>query len=130
MQDAAQERRVKEVAPPSQRTVAIRLTMAETGCTEKQAADMIKWLDVYVRRARRTNYRSQYPTDGSMRTDEYRLFEQVIPHGATSREGSAHEAIERALLNPSMDEYTITHEGRDDAHSPRYCQIQVAISVL
>jgi hypothetical protein len=112
------------------REAAIQAIRTETGCSIRHARVTLDWINNFVVRARMADYRHQYPTDDQMCTPQYRTFDAVIPHGQSSQPGSAHEAIEKAVLDPNRDEFSLLHDQRDDIGSPRYCTVQVCLGVL
>ena len=122
----------ESVLPCSQRArdVAVKAIVRETGCSSKHAVATLAWIESFVKRSRLSSYRTQFPTDGQLGSPQYATFDKVVPHGAFSKSGSAHEAIERALLDPAQDEFSLVHDMRDEYGSPRFCQVQVCLGVM
>lgn len=110
--------------------IAVDKIVAETSCTPQEAASCLGWISGFVEAARCTNYSWQYPTTGQMAGRDYEIFDKIMEHGAVAAPGSAHEAVQAAVLDPSRDELTLTHDDRDEFGSPRYCTVQVAIGVF
>lgn len=102
----------------------------QTGCTRSLAGRTINWIDSFVRCARANSYATQFPTTQQLRSQEYRVFDAIVGHGQTSTEGSAHDLIERHLLDPARDEFSLFHDMRDEVGSPNYCQVQVCTGVM
>lgn len=100
-------------------------------CTAGQAKAMVMWVKGFVNRARTAHYATQYPTTRQMRTPEYRIFDAIMPHGQAATEGSAHDLLQRHVLDPRRDEISLLHDRQHDAPgSPEYCTVQVALSVI
>lgn len=102
----------------------------ETGCTEADAKAAITWLNRYVEAARVDDYAWQFPCTDDMQGIEYKILDVVMQHGAVATAGSAHEALQNALLDPSKGELTLLHDDRDEEGTPTYCSFQVAIGVF
>src|SRR5579871_3385228 len=102
----------------------------ETQCSTAHAVSTLDWIEGFIDRARRAGYRVQLPTTDQMATPQYRTFEAIIPHGASSHPGSAHEAVERALLDPSRDEFSLVHNQTDEPGTRHFCTVQVCIGVM
>lgn len=112
------------------RRLAIDKIDEETGCGWNLAASTLDWIDSFVQKSRRNEYSTQYPTQRQLLSDQYTVFDVVMPHGHMSKPDTAHAAIERALLDPARDEYGLVHDMRDEHGSPSYCTVQVALGVL
>ena len=113
------------------RAAAVQAIMQEVGCTEALASSTVDWIAVQVAQARTAQYHTAFPTATAMAQPEYRVFDQVMQHDATAQPGSAHEAIQAALLDLSRNETTLLHTDRADApDSPRYCQVQIGVQVF
>lgn len=124
---------VTRVASPRKadpRTLAIDAIVRETNCTRYEAEKTLEWINQFVTASRKHSYQSVYPSKIQMRTREYAIFDQIMPHGAASAPGSAHKAIETALLDPTRNEYTLLHDRRDEEHSPAFCTVQVCLCVI
>lgn len=121
---------IAPASPAELRARAIEAIVRENGCTEAEAESTLRWINGYVVASRCRRYRTMYPSDSKLRSKEYRIFDSIIPHGATSAPGSAHQAIENALLDRTRDEVTIMHDQRDELDSPRYCTVQVCLAVI
>ncbi len=52
-----------------------------------------------------------------------------MSHGTSATPGSAHSAIEAALLDPTRDEFGLRHEMREDT-SQSFCTVRVSMGVL
>lgn len=112
--------------PTNWRRVAVDRIVAETGCSRNTAKKTIHWIGGFVERARASEYYTQYPTAGQLCSPLYVVFDKVIPHGKPSKPGSAHEAIERALLDPSCDEFSLRH----DMESREYCAVDILVGQM
>jgi hypothetical protein len=113
------------------RRVAIDAIVRETHCSRDLASSTLRWIEDLVVEARKSGQPRQYPSSAQMHSEQYGVFEQVMPHGTIAAPGSAHAAIEAAVLDPSRDEFGLRHENRDDATAARtYCHVTVEMSVL
>jgi hypothetical protein len=113
----------------SARNTAIDRIVTETRCSSGDADATLSWIETFLDRARDGDYCTVFPTDTEMAGKQYRIFNQVIPHGVTAAApGSAHEAIGTALLDPSRDELTLVHEQTDAF--PHYCTVRVSLGVF
>lgn len=111
--------------PPSTRQS--RQLFDETGCTERVARGTVSWVGELVERARQGGCDSVvFPTDAEMATTAYRIFDRIAPHGCTATPGSAHAAVEAAVLDPARDETGLVHEQRER----RYCEVRVVVGVM
>lgn len=120
-------------APPRSlhdKAKAVEAIMCEAGCSRKLARRTLAWIESFVEAARSQGYDTQYPTDGQLRSREYRVFDRIMKHGAIPRRASAHAAVEAALLVPSNNEFGIRHNMRDEPGSPNYCTVQVCLNVM
>ncbi|MDB5176957.1 MAG: hypothetical protein JWN75_625 [Candidatus Saccharibacteria bacterium] len=124
--------------------IAVQRVVAEVGanpdvrdCTPAEARTMITdWLIPIVERSRHTSGKRAYPTDAEMFVDDYEystptrsyeIFDAVMPHSAESIDGSAHQAIEDVVLDPSKNEYALIHE---QTGTPGYCSVATLIGVV
>lgn len=117
--------------------IAVDKVVAESDCTPAEAETMITdWLMPIVERSRRTGG-TAYPSDSEMfvggygsteSTRSYAIFDQVMPHGEASAPGSAHEAIEKVVLDPSRDEYGLIHDQTGDRQ--RHCTVTTKIGTV
>jgi hypothetical protein len=112
------------------REIALRKIRKETGCSRSEAKSTLSWINQFVSLARNQGYAVLYPTDEQMSSREYEIFDMIMAHGATAVPDSAHAAVENVLLNRSAEEISILHDQRDEEGSPRYCTVQVCISVI
>ncbi len=111
---------------------AIVLIVAETGCSLRLASEAFVFAEGIVKGARRNIGYTYHPKEDEMDTEAYRIFVKVVPHGKPSAPGSAHEALERALLRDENNEYAIRHDrvsGRKGT-KPSYCQVKVLIGSM
>lgn len=119
--------------------IAVKKVVDETGCKPGEAHAMIvNWLSPIVKRALASTGKTAYPTDSEMfvgrfhgatqQTRSYEIFDQVMPHGESSKPGSAHEAIEAALLDPSKDQYALTHDQLGPER--KHCALCVGVGVV
>ncbi|MFZ1811982.1 MAG: hypothetical protein WAU02_00445 [Candidatus Saccharimonadales bacterium] len=120
----------ESVSPKPSKSVVLDLIMAEAGCTRSNAGNVLKWIDGLVKRARAARYGLVYPTAEELRSRNYAIFDQIMPHGEASKPGSAHEAVERFLLNPSRDEIGLIHDMTDTPDNPSYCTVRVSLGVM
>lgn len=104
--------------------IAIERIMVEAECTRYEAMKTIAWVKKFVCAARRDNYATQYPTDEQLDSGEYGIFDAIMPHGAGAQPGSAHEALEKLVLDPTRDEYSLRH----NMDGQGYCEVDILIS--
>lgn len=115
----------EEVTTKSPLDIAVDKTVAEAGCTPVEAETMITdWLCPILERSREGGGGMTYVYDEEMfdgyhgstvLTKSYQIFDSVLSHGETSTADSAHEAIEKAVLKPELNEFSLIHsqtEGR------------------
>ena len=117
--------------------IAVDKVVAESDCTPAEAKTMITdWLTPIVERSRRTGG-TAYPYDSEMfvggygsteNTRSYAILDRVMPHGEASTPGSAHEAIEKVVLDPSRDEYGLIHDQTGDTQ--RHCTVTTMIGTV
>ncbi len=117
--------------------IAVDKVVAESGCTPAEAETMITdWLTSIVERSRKTGG-TAYPYDSEMfvggygsseNTRSYEIFDSVMPHGQASTPGSAHEAMENVVLDPSRDEYGLIHDQTGDTQ--RHCTVTTMIGTV
>ena len=127
---------VEEVAPvATPYDIAVKKIVdeafAKTGCTEDEAAATLDWVQGIVNRIREygSGYRTYHPNDRDMATRQYDIFDTVIPHGKTSAEGSAHQAIEQAGLDPSLGELSLLHDDTGTVRR-RNCTVTISTQVF
>lgn len=117
--DSAQEvRQEMHVAPslPTQQSMyarmatAVNLIAIEAGCSRRRAWMTLLWIWSLVWQARRHDYAERRMTMVTQWVFPYRQFDVVIPHDSVAAPGSAHQAIENALLNHQRGELNIRHE--------------------
>lgn len=115
-------------APESQvtaRDTALQAIVTETGCTPVEAEACYGLAARFVDGAR-TGGGIMHPDDADMSGREYVLFDKVVPHDAEAAPGSAHEALQVALLDPTKGEQTILHS---DLGTPprRFCSVIIHV---
>ena len=112
----------------SSRDLAIDAIVSEAGCTYKEADSTLSWISRFVTEARECDYVVIHPDDDDMSGREYEIFDLVVPHDGTAQPGSAHKAIEEALLDPSKDEFALSHS-QITRGNREYCNVEVCIRV-
>ena len=95
-------------AKPSLREKAISAIVNETGCSQRDAEAAVSLIEEWVNDARKNGYEWVLPTDRQLRSKAYQIFRQVIPHGAAAKPGSAHAAVENAVLRGP--EFSFRHD--------------------
>lgn len=123
---------------PSEHTISAKPTrqevlkaiMTETSCTKSQAGNALTWIIGMVESIRDKAYATHYPSEREMRGRNYYLFDTIMQHGQASTPGSAHDMVERFVLDPSREETALFHDNRDEVGSPSYCSVQVAVGVI
>jgi hypothetical protein len=105
---------------------AIMRIMDETGCDALEAQLVITWYLPFIRAAREDGYFEQHPHQSDLASAAYPLVDQVTPHGAQSRPGSAHAALEEHLLDPARGELGLQHDMSGGV--ARYCSITVTVA--
>ncbi len=111
------------------RDIAIRAIILETACLWEEAESTLDWINRFVVEARDYGYPVLHPTDDQMSGREYKIFDLVVPHDGTAKPGSAHKAIEEALLDPSKDEFAIRHFQLERG-GHEYCNVEVCVNTL
>lgn len=133
---AVQPELVTELTAEQKFAIAVDKTVAESGCTPAEATTMIDvWLRKILNRTRTANTHTVWLSDGEMfvgythgarqKTRSYQIFEAVIPHDQVSAEGSAHQAIEDAILDPSRDEFSLYHH--QTGEEQRHCTVTTSL---
>lgn len=112
------------------REQVVAAIQAETKCSRVEAFNMIQWVEGFVKRSRQGGYVTQYPTARQMAGRNYQVFDAIMPHGQASTPGSAHQLLERLILDSTRNETSLWHDRRDEPGSPAYCTVQVALGVI
>lgn len=116
--------------------IAVDRVVAETHCTPDEAKSMMRWLGRLLDRARQAPGQIVFPRSKEMWGRDYRVFDAVMGHDAVAPVGSAHEALQNALLYPSVGELTIGHAQRNEfgevaAPGERlYCTVTIGVGVF
>lgn len=118
------------VSPKPKKSVVLDAIVAETGCTRSAAGNAIAWIRGLVDRARSAKYGIVYPTTKELQSQNYRVFDTIMPHAQTSEPGSAHALVEAYLLDPSRDETGLIHDMTDTPDNPSYCTVRVSVGVI
>lgn len=132
----AEQITVVTVEPQTAYDIAVERIVAETGCRVKRAKAMLTWLNGLLDRARRSHNGVAFPTDQEMGGRNYQLFDRIMDHGAVAAVGSAHEALQTALLNPGNGELTITHDQMNEfgqrakPGQALYCTVQIGVGIF
>lgn len=103
--------------------IAVDKVVAESDCTPAEAKTMITdWLVPILERSREDGGGMTYVYDEEMfdgnhgstaLTRSYKIFDKVMSHGQGSTPGTAHEAIEKAVLKPELNEFSLIHDQTD-----------------
>ncbi len=109
------------------RDIAIRAIILETACLWEEAESTLEWINRFVHECREGGYYPVHPTDADMLGREYEIFDLVVPHDGTAKLGSAHKAIEKALLDPSKDEFALRHF-QIKVGSREDCNVEVCVN--
>lgn len=103
---------------------------AGLGMDRANAEAFVYWMEDVVADIRRLDYPTHYLTRQEL-GQFHSILNAVIPDDTAPREGSAHEALGRFVLDPSKDEYGLRHSRTPDIEGePSYCTVEVCISVL
>lgn len=100
----------------------------ETHCTTSKAKRFVNWMEGIVARTRKSDHASHYLTDDELRC-HHPILDTIAPDGSVAEPGSAHDMLEQHLLDPEMGEIGLLHDMADEPDSPRYCTVQVRLSV-
>ena len=129
--DASPTEQVQKTLDTSdQRVIAATVaTTHETCHTTAEATEMLERLYGFIQRSRQQDYAVVIIPEDEMRTNWYAIFDQVIPHGAMAEPGSAHDAIEKALLDSLKNEVGLVHDlrrssGRDSCEQ---CEVRICL---
>ena len=128
--DTTPETPIESIPTRPTRGEVLDAIISETGCSRSQAGNALTWITDIVEQARADGYMTYYPTERQMGGRNYRIFDAIMQHGQVSAPGSAHDLVERIVLDPSKDETGLLHDQRDEPGSPAYCTVQVAIGVI
>lgn len=113
---------------PSEEAHAIDQVALEARCTPAEARNLLEWIRSIVHEARRTDYQPQLPTTSDMSGRTYLILDHIMPHASRSRPGSAHAALEAALLDQNRGELAIMHDNRSaGAEMPLHCEVEVIV---
>lgn len=86
-------------------------------------------VDEFVEEAR-TNYNRVYPSTEQLRSPGYRVFHLVIPHGQrVAPPGSAHAAIEDAVLDRARGELSLHHDMRPNGQYT-HCGVYIDVNAV
>ena len=118
------------ISPKPTRAEVLDAIVAEAQCDRGEAGNALAWITDIVDRVRASDYTTYYPKNRQMRGRNYQVFDAIIQHGQASQPGSAHEMVERFVLDPTRDETALFHDNRDEEGSPNYCSVQVALGVI
>lgn len=95
------------------RLKVIQAIRRDVDCTYDEAFDLILWTQarmIHARRARATHGHPYiFPNGTDLRSRNYQLLDQLIPHDAKPAPGSAHELLSRYVLDAQLGEDYITH---------------------
>ena len=112
-----------ETTEKSALDIAVDKIVAESGCMPAEAETMLTdWLVPILERSREDGGGMTYVYDEEMfdgghgstaLTRSYKIFDKVMSHGQGSTPGTAHEAIEKAVLKPELNEFSLIHDQTD-----------------
>jgi hypothetical protein len=89
---------------------AVDRIVDESACTRREAWLTLGFIRVLMWRSRRSRNGQQQISWFFAQNEPYSIFDAVIPHNQDSADGSAHRAIEDALLKHRRGEFAIRHE--------------------
>lgn len=128
---SSQSQPPSEPPPPSTAELtatAVKLIVSETSCTSDHAKHTLSFIAKRLAEARDCGGTCWMDHSQAL-CGQYQTFRQVIPHGMPSSAGSAHEAIERALLDSAHGEFGIRHDGDgEDEGGFVFCSVEICIS--
>lgn len=100
----------------------------KTGCTPHKAQRLVNLVGDWLGRARQHPAGVCFPYFEEMDTEEYHLFDAVVPHGAVATPGSVHAKMEGYFLKGN--ELAIMHDRvRDSDTTPEHCEVALKFSV-
>lgn len=117
---------------------AINLIIKETGCTRVLAEQALGWMRNRVKETRRLQNKNVFsighsrivlPTNGQMTGPVYKIIDLIMPHGKFATPGTAHAAVEAAVIDRSKDEFALRHAQLDVDHV-QYCTVEVCVEVV
>ena len=115
----------------SERDVLVDAIKAETGASTKKARLFFAWIDNVVDIIRARGFQSHYLTDDEL-AHYHDLMEAVMPDNQAPSPGSAHDLLERYVLEPGRDEFGLRHSKSENFNqsSPAYCTVEVHLNVI
>jgi len=120
-QKSHRRKRTKRINVPDLRVIATEAIAFEARCRLREATRALRWVDKRVKDARRKGYATIFPDDSA----ELSIIARIISSGEQSSPGSAHAAIEKALLNSRQGESAIILEYHDASLSSPYSAFTV-----
>lgn len=102
---------------------------ADIDCTEKDAEQAYAWINQLVEEAREEGYAFVYPNEDELNSRSYEIFDLIMSHGEHSTPGSAHAAVETALLDRTQGEAFLRHDQLERG-GHLYCTVQVIVEIV
>jgi hypothetical protein len=93
---------------------AIAAIIAETGCTDDEAMQVLAWIARHVMIARGAWLKKVYVSVPEQRRYQYQIFARIMPIGSTPAPGSAADLVEEYLLDREAGEKHIGHSTEDE----------------
>lgn len=102
--------------------------MEETGCDREQADTFLRWIQSTIGGLRSAGKAIHYLTVGEMRR-RHAILNAIAPDDTVAKPGSAHDLVQRFVLNPGRGELALTHSKRTQHHRT-YCSVEVGVMTV
>lgn len=114
-------------APTRPRGRDVIAQLRAEGIRRKEAGEFLNYMRHVVAEVRRYDGTPFRPYDEDIES-VYGTLDAVMPHGQISTRGSAHDLLERHLLDPSRGELGIMHDRAEDGELV-YCAVTVTLNI-
>ncbi len=114
-------------APTRPRGRDVIAQLRAEGIRRKEAGEFLNYMRHVVSSVRRSDGRAFRPYDEDIES-VYDTLDAVMPHGQISTPGSAHDLLERHLLDPSRGELGIMHDRAEEGELV-FCAVTVTLNI-
>lgn len=124
-------RAVVEPVSRRQKLVEVANAVSQTANVNlKKAVRYINWVEDIVGIMRVCEYDTHYLTQDEL-LRYHDIMEAVMPDEMAPVPGSAHDLLERYVLDPSREEFGLRHSRSPDvAGTPEYCTVDLQLHII